>query len=360
MLLILLLLLLPLLLIPVVKLFNWQQGKRHSIKLLNESTVILHETTGTVKHIDVDRCREVFRRLVDLDDSSLLCTGSVVATLTTFAVPTVSFVLNKSGGFKRESAKRHDDSLLIMLEIISHKTSDPRTHLAIERLNTIHGRFGKLITNDDMLFCLSLFMLEPMRWYHRFGWRDPLQVEEEANFHTWRWIGERMGIKDIPNSIDSLDKWADDYAKQHIHFSPLNRKVLNDTITGSLKLFLPTILIPFGRMFAMLFLPALLDDRTCVAFGLHPASKLLKMFFGVCMLTRAACVKYLSIPPEKPMYQAGTAGPDGPQGCLYYQKPEHLWHYSKETDKRSTPTGCPLGYHIQNLGTGRCKRRCLV
>jgi hypothetical protein len=44
---------------------------------------------------------------------------------------------------------------------------------------TISSLYQKknLISNDDMLYTLSLFVLEPVRWVKRYEWREMTEME---------------------------------------------------------------------------------------------------------------------------------------------------------------------------------------
>ena len=50
-----------------------------------------------------------------------------------------------------------------------------RRDIALERLNEIHGKYP--IRNEDYLYTLSLFILEPIKWINKYEWRklDPLE-----------------------------------------------------------------------------------------------------------------------------------------------------------------------------------------
>lgn len=46
-------------------------------------------------------------------------------------------------------------------------------------MNYLHGRYQKAgkISNDDMLYTLSLFVLEVERWTREYDWRPLTQME---------------------------------------------------------------------------------------------------------------------------------------------------------------------------------------
>jgi hypothetical protein len=67
----------------------------------------------------------------------------------TFASPSISKLLNRTGEFEKRPQKRYDDTQLILSEIFENGYESERGKAAIIRLNQIHGRFQ--ISNDDFL-----------------------------------------------------------------------------------------------------------------------------------------------------------------------------------------------------------------
>ena len=63
-------------------------------------------------------------------------------------------------------------------------------------MNYLHGLYRKTgkISDDDMLYTLSLFALEPVRWTKRFEWRQLTDLERCATGTYWRNMGDCMEI----------------------------------------------------------------------------------------------------------------------------------------------------------------------
>jgi ER-bound oxygenase mpaB/B'/Rubber oxygenase, catalytic domain len=78
-------------------------------------------------------------------------------------------------------------------------------------MNQIHGRFA--IANEAFLYVLSAMVFEPMRWNARFGWRRWSEDERLAPFYFWREIGRRMAIRDIPETLDELERYNVEYER---------------------------------------------------------------------------------------------------------------------------------------------------
>jgi len=74
--------------------------------------------------------------------------------------------------------------------------SSERSKQAIARMNHLHSRYVKAgqISNDDILYTLSLFALEPVRWIKKYEWRALSDFELCASGIFWKAIGNSMAI----------------------------------------------------------------------------------------------------------------------------------------------------------------------
>ncbi|GKT95640.1 hypothetical protein Ct61P_13490 [Colletotrichum tofieldiae] len=126
-----------------------------------------------------------------------------------------------------------------MFEIIWNTPDSRRNIDAIARVNFLHSRWrqaGK-ISNDDMLYTLSLFVLEPMRWTALYEWRDLTMFEKNALAIFWKDLGNEMGISyeclapymhkenDALAWLESLRKWCSKYQKHHMNYAISNEKL---------------------------------------------------------------------------------------------------------------------------------------
>jgi hypothetical protein len=55
-------------------------------------------------------------------------------------------------------------------------------------------------------------------------------LEKEASFTVWEHIGKCMGIEGIPDTLDKLCKWAEQYEQKAMVFAPQNKEVANETV----------------------------------------------------------------------------------------------------------------------------------
>jgi hypothetical protein len=180
-----------------------------------------------------------------------------IALLRTFAVPSIGGLLHRTGEFSHRPQRRYDDTTLLIAEIVEWGYDHPRGRAALDRMNAIHARYR--ISNDDFRYVLSTFVLEPMRWNTRFGWRPLSRNERIAGLVLWREIGRRMGIRGIPEDLAALEELNVAYERDRFRRVPGGVAVAaagRDLILGW---YLPASLHPLGAraLAAMLDAPLL-------------------------------------------------------------------------------------------------------
>src|SRR5271167_3435757 len=93
----------------------------------------------------------------------------------TYGIPTISRLLVKTNQLSspKEATKRYADTTVLITEFTANPPTHTRTIEALARMNYIHGFYRKSgqISNDDMLYTLALFAVEPIKWITRYEWR---------------------------------------------------------------------------------------------------------------------------------------------------------------------------------------------
>ncbi|BEI92415.1 uncharacterized protein CcaverHIS019_0500430 [Cutaneotrichosporon cavernicola] len=193
------------------------------------------------------------------------------ALFKTYAIPTISGVLCKSGQLSTDASagRRAEDTGIFINEFSgggeSHAVAGVDTErgsIALARMNWLHSRYGNLIGRDDKLFTLALFVFEPFYFAELFDYRPLNELEKEARYVHWREIGARMGIEDIPPTRAELLEWTVAYGKKSMVYDPRNAQVGNATFSVLLK-DLPRFMWPLGKRMSLV----LLDDHMLQAFG---------------------------------------------------------------------------------------------
>ncbi|MCE5289601.1 MAG: DUF2236 domain-containing protein [Nocardiaceae bacterium] len=151
-----------------------------------------------------------------------------LALFRTYAVPSIGRLLHQTGEFETATQKRHDDTGLL-LEIPGEKGLDSFDgRAAVRRINQMHHLYK--ISNDDMRYVLSTFVVVPTRWIEAYGWRKLSPDEVRAGVRYYQELGRRMGIKEIPQTYAEFAQFMDDYEAEYFGFDQGGRQVADATL----------------------------------------------------------------------------------------------------------------------------------
>ena len=187
-------------------------------------------------------------------------------------MPSISSLLAATGQLKHidTASKRAADAGVLILEFELNKPTSERAIEAIARMNYLHAPYLKSgkISDDDMLYTLSIFALEPSRWINRFEWRHLSDVEMCACGTYWKNMGDAMNISyaRLPSSakgwqdglhwIRELEEWGDEYEKVHMVPADTNKQLAE----SQLEIMLPVRPAQF-RIACRMVLIVLLGER---------------------------------------------------------------------------------------------------
>lgn len=302
------------------------------------------------------------------------------ALFRTYGIPSISKLLVETSQLSQvdTACKRYTDTALLITEYMAHAPADPRAVESITRMNQIHSgyqRAGK-ISNNDMLYTLSLFAVEPIRWIDKYEWRKLTEVEKCAIGTFWKSIGDDMGIdygtlKSPPNGfidglqwLEKMTDWSQKYEEKYM-VPDQNNKTTGDETTKILLWTLPRSMKKAG----VHAVSALMDDRlrTAMMYETPPPIYffLIKTIFGI----RKILLRYLALPrPYFMRYRSLTDDPtkDGRyfltkyDACPYYVQPT-WWARWSPSGWITWMMGLPLpgdegqkyhpnGYRIQEVG----------
>ncbi|KAI4128001.1 MAG: hypothetical protein LQ341_006731, partial [Variospora aurantia] len=130
--------------------------------------------------MDVLTAFKIHVYLIELEFRSTFSAATTFALFKAYGIPSISslFVLtNQLAGPPLASSKRYADTGALLLEAVLNEPGSGRSVEAITRINYLHERWrgkrkGKGIRDEDMLYTLSLFALEPMKWVKKYEWRE--------------------------------------------------------------------------------------------------------------------------------------------------------------------------------------------
>lgn len=209
------------------------------------------------------------------------------ALFRTYGVPSISGLLSRTGAFLSNTRKRYDDTELLLSEISENGQDSALGRASLARINAMHGHYR--ISNADMLYVLTTFVVEPVRWLERFGHRPMTRKEREAWTNYHRALGSRMGIDTIPEDYEAFDAYGRAYEEAHYRYANSNAEVGEATRDLLLSFYLPKWFVPLGRP----IVHALCDPPLRAAMGFRSPPTWLESFVLKGLQVRAALLRRL-------------------------------------------------------------------
>ncbi|KAI0466233.1 hypothetical protein F4859DRAFT_329977 [Xylaria cf. heliscus] len=202
-----------------------------------------------------------------------------------------------------KSLKRYEDTGLLIGELINPPNSE-RVINAIARINFLHSKYRQegTISNEDLLYTLSVFVLEPPRFMRLYEWRALNDMEYCAYGVFWKAIGDAMGIqykgllahdawRDGIEWADDVAAWAKRYEADAMKPSVIAHKPA-EALIPMITYWLPW----FAKPFAEQVICVLMGDRVREAFMLPEPGILAAATVYPLLVLRRFYLRYLSLP----------------------------------------------------------------
>jgi len=201
-----------------------------------------------------------------------------------------------------------------------------------------------LISNDDMLYTLSLFALEPVRWVKRYEWREMTPMEVCAIGTFWKSIGDAQCIsyEDMPSCktgwrdglhwFEELEAWSIAYEERNMLPSTYNNITANETVR-ILVFDLPSSWFGFGRSLAS----ALMDDRLRKSMMYDAPSPFFQSCVDTFFAVRKTLLRHAFLP--RPWFMAQDFLSDKPDKNGRYHRlafESEPWYYENTWWNRNT------------------------
>lgn len=229
------------------------------------------------------------------------------ALFRTYAVPSISQLLSKTGEFRDRTRKRYDDTELILSEIMENGLESERAKQAFRRMNKMHGSYP--ISNEDFLYVLSTFVFVPIHWIDKYCWRKLTENEKQAIFQFQHEVGKRMAIKNLPQDLASFEAFFKDYETRYFKRTASTQEISKYTMDLLLGFYLPKPLWFLGRpVFA-----CLMDQPLLNAVNIKEPPKLLRKMVLFAMKVRAKII-FLLPERKKPFLRTKLKRPTYPAG----------------------------------------------
>ncbi|KAH8682555.1 hypothetical protein BX600DRAFT_485795 [Xylariales sp. PMI_506] len=179
------------------------------------------QTRESLAKMTVLDAHHIIKELATLEFPSFLVTALQFGLFKTYGVESISRLLLATRNLTDPvaSLKRYEDTAVIIGEFTANPPDSARANASIARMNWLHSKYvaSGQISNADLLYTLSVFVVEPERFMRLYEWRPLNEMERCAYGVFWKSIGDAMGIKyegylSKTHWKDGLD-WADDVAQ---------------------------------------------------------------------------------------------------------------------------------------------------
>jgi len=326
----------------------------------------------------VKEAYDIVQFISDTEFPALFEKGLQFALFRTYGIPSISELLVKTTQLSTEKnvPKRYADTGVLLMDMYGAEPTSDRCIEAYARLNYLHGHYIKQgkISNDDMLYTLSLFLNQPVEWINKYEWRQLSDLEICAMGVHHKAMGDSMqisfeklpsystGWKDGLQFYRELDTWAKEY--ERIYMVPHQKNY--DTAIQTRTLLL-SMYPPFMQGLLTKFVSAPLDDRLREAIMFDRAPAGYSSFFSGFMGLRRLYLRYLSLP--RPSFLAKkmvTKEPDSEGKRFYllfdtapvYIKPTIMNRYGPGAllnmvlgvPRPGDPGTYPEGFEIKDIG----------
>ncbi|TKV60873.1 DUF2236 domain-containing protein [Nakamurella flava] len=153
--------------------------------------------------------------------------GANMAFYRVFSIPRIADLLVGTGEMTGRPVKRAYDTGLVISELIAQGFDHPRGREMVRFLGEVHRPWP--IAQEDFTYVLCAFIVVPMRWIERRGWRPLLPAEREAGARFYRELGRRMGIRHLPRSYAEAAEMLDAFEARHRAPSPAAGQLMSAT-----------------------------------------------------------------------------------------------------------------------------------
>ncbi|KAF2842148.1 hypothetical protein M501DRAFT_928154 [Patellaria atrata CBS 101060] len=289
-----------------------------------------YKTRADCARMTVDHAFEISLMLSRYEFPLMTLRATQFALFRTYGIPTISKLLCQTGQLsnKADVSKRYADTEIVVAEIKNFGVDHERSCGATARMNYIHSVYQKsgLISNDDMIYTIALFAMEPVKWIYRYEWRDLTTMEKCAIGTFWKSQGEAMNIdysplksgkdrswKDGLQWLNEIMEWTDDYEKRCMVPDPWNHMLANET-TDLLLYKVSKRMKPYGRK----VISAIMDDRLRTAMKYEVPPKSYFTTINAVFAIRRFILRWLM--PPRPWflpYRTISPEPDSKTGRLH-------------------------------------------
>ncbi|TFY53181.1 hypothetical protein EVG20_g10233 [Dentipellis fragilis] len=271
---------------------------------------------GRIDTLTPTEAQEIMKLSGEWDMPTIAWYSVALALFKTYGIPTISGLLVKTGelGTADSVSKRYADTGIMIAiwsncPMLKYSPSgsekpekpangpevDPRAFLSIARVNWLHQKYK--ISNDDYLYTLALFVLEPIYWAEKWSWRKLSKLECHARLVLWKETGDLMNIKDIPDTVEELIAWSKAYEERNMVPAKTNYELATHTLD---EVTYQISTVPWLKSLVERIFICVLDERVRVAMLLPEQPYLLRTFVNSMLVFTAFVQHHFMLPRFTP------------------------------------------------------------
>ncbi|KAK9802332.1 putative ER-bound oxygenase mpaB/mpaB'/Rubber oxygenase catalytic domain-containing protein [Seiridium cardinale] len=278
-------------------------------------------------------------------------------------------------------SETNEDTAVMIGEFMVNPPNSARATTAVARMNWLHSRYiasGKIL-EADLLYTLSVFITEPVRFNRLFEWRPMNEMEHCAFGVFWKSIGDAMGIR--YQGFLSKNEWDDglDFALDVAQWAKsyeVTAFVPSETSNKPAVALIPMIAywVPWwGKSFVYECVHVLLGDRVREAFLLPEPGTGAAATVYTSLLLRKLALRHLALPRFTPLrrHNESTDSVDEPLQLSwsygnypFYVRPTlwnrwgpgawAIWLYGGKVPGDQPREYMSRGYKFEDLGPVNC------
>ena len=188
--------------------------------------------------------------------------GTYLALLKTMSIAHLVGQLYGDSQLNMQTYVRLDRTRMFIKTLIQSGIDSEQSKQIIEHLNRVHANLPA--TNDDFLYVLSTFILEPIRFNQRFSQNHLTDDEVACLVAFWREVGDAMLIRHLPATAQEWRVFQRQYEANYQHYTKEGNDLASRSLQEVVKLSLP-----FGiRCIARQLILGALTSNTLKALGL--------------------------------------------------------------------------------------------
>ncbi|KAI8625618.1 hypothetical protein F5Y19DRAFT_449589 [Xylariaceae sp. FL1651] len=195
-------------------------------------------TSDALESMTLEEAYSIKLWLAEHEFSMVFSAATAFVFFKSYGIPSIAKLV--AGAAHRSSSTSHVvsqkpklDSSVILANLMG-RPGAPEMIAAIDRINHIHSYYrpsGKM-SDNDLLYTLSLYVLEVIRWVDKYEWRPLTRKERCALATLWKSLGEKLripynnlpshqsGFKNALHWLQELEEWGQTYEERNMKRSP--------------------------------------------------------------------------------------------------------------------------------------------